>query len=134
MDEMDSILDFCLPLRKWKLSGKMGSGKTTFVKYLGQHIGISEVASPTFPIVNEYEVPMAFRDQLGTSIYHIDLYRLENEEELYGIGLEEYLLDDHLALVEWPGLSSGLWPEQHAELLFEERENNVRELLIILHE
>ena len=127
------ILEFCLPIKKWKLKGEMGAGKTSFVKALGRKLGIEGVSSPTFPIVNEYELPIAYRKRVGELIYHIDLYRLDDPEELIGIGLSDYLMDPNLAIVEWPDISDDLWPETFAELRISEAENGNRELLIILH-
>jgi tRNA threonylcarbamoyladenosine biosynthesis protein TsaE len=111
----------------------MGAGKTTFVKALGDFLGIDEVSSPTFAIVNEYHVPGQHADEIGPFIHHIDLYRLEEEEEIVGIGLEEYLNDPYLTIVEWPEISKMLWPEEYVELKLAELEEGKRELLIILH-
>lgn len=133
-DLIPEILDFCHDYRKCKLQGEMGAGKTTFVKYIGNYAGIDEVTSPTFPIVNEYAVPPDFQNRLGQVLYHIDLYRIETEEELLGIGFEEYLDDDNFTFVEWPGISDGYWPERYADFSIKDLGNGVRELLIILHD
>jgi tRNA threonylcarbamoyladenosine biosynthesis protein TsaE len=79
------------------LKGELGSGKTTFAKYLVKALGFphNDVSSPSFTIVQEY----IFK---GKKIYHIDLYRIEKESELYEIGLEEILSGDSLVIVEWP--------------------------------
>lgn len=79
------------------LFGGLGSGKTTFVKYLLRVLKFKkcEVSSPSFTIVQEYN--NSFK-----KVYHIDLYRIENESELLEIGLEEILNENDLILVEWP--------------------------------
>lgn len=90
------------------LEADMGVGKTTFVKAICKEIGVSDnVSSPTFSIVNEY------RSEGGPPIYHFDLYRLKNVEELFDIGFEEYLDSGYLCLIEWPALASGLLPTEH---------------------
>ncbi|MCX7830878.1 MAG: tRNA (adenosine(37)-N6)-threonylcarbamoyltransferase complex ATPase subunit type 1 TsaE [Acidobacteria bacterium] len=79
------------------LFGDLGSGKTTFVKYLAKALGFkpSDVSSPSFTIVQEYKTK-------NNKIYHIDLYRLEDEKEIFEIGIEEILDGDSLVVVEWP--------------------------------
>ena len=89
------------------LHAEMAMGKTTLVKEICRQLGCSdEASSPTFSLVNEY---------LGEKglIYHFDLYRIKDVEELYDIGFEEYLDSGYLCLVEWPELAEELMPEQH---------------------
>lgn len=77
------------------LSGELGTGKTTLIKGIAQAMGFDsgEVASPSFTFINEYDGPL--------SLFHIDLYRLENEKELYEIGFEEYMKGDGVVVIEW---------------------------------
>ncbi len=90
--------------------GSMGAGKTTFIRSLVKQLGSNdEVSSPTFSIVNEYAYPKG-------SIYHFDFYRIENEEEAYDIGFEEYLYSDEICLIEWPERVSGLLPDDVLEI------------------
>lgn len=78
------------------LKGNLGAGKTTFTQFLLKNLGSSdEVSSPTYSIVNEYSTPKG-------KIYHFDLYRLKNIEEVYDIGIEEYLDNAFLCIIEWP--------------------------------
>tara|TARA_B110000114_G_scaffold182330_1_gene221401 strand:+ start:2474 stop:2845 length:372 start_codon:yes stop_codon:yes gene_type:complete len=79
------------------LHGNLGAGKTTWVKYLVSHLGgdARQVDSPTFSIVNTYEVN-------GTQIHHFDLYRLESLEEIEDIGFMEYIDSGNLCIIEWP--------------------------------
>jgi tRNA threonylcarbamoyladenosine biosynthesis protein TsaE len=79
------------------LIGQMGAGKTTFIRYLAKEMGIQdEVSSPTYGYVNEYV------SALFGSVYHFDLYRLETLEDAYNIGIEEYLYNDNICIIEWP--------------------------------
>ena len=77
------------------LAGELGTGKTTFVRGMAHGMGIAgaEVASPSFTLVNEYEGPL--------SLYHLDLYRLEDEQELLGIDYDDYIRGDGVAVIEW---------------------------------
>lgn len=78
------------------LKGNLGAGKTTFTQFLLKNLGSQdEVNSPTYSIVNEYNTPKG-------KIYHFDLYRLKNIEEVYDIGIEEYLDNAFLCIIEWP--------------------------------
>ena len=79
------------------LKGDLGAGKTAFVKGIIKAYGgdYSNVTSPTFTLVNEYQV----KDK---TIYHFDLYRIESVEELYNIGIEEYFYSEAICFVEWP--------------------------------
>jgi tRNA threonylcarbamoyladenosine biosynthesis protein TsaE len=98
-------------LNVWLLKGEMGTGKTTLVKQIVNHLGVEgTVASPTFSIVNQYGMAD------GKVIYHFDLYRLKNESEAFDIGLEEYLNSGHLCLIEWPEKLEKLLPDQYFEV------------------
>ena len=78
------------------LKGNLGAGKTTFTQFLLKNLGSTdEVNSPTYSIVNEYSTPKG-------KVYHFDLYRLKNIEEVYDIGMEEYLDHSFLCIIEWP--------------------------------
>lgn len=79
------------------LKGDLGAGKTNFVKGIVNALNGNEniVTSPTFTIVNEYNVE-------NKTIYHFDLYRINSVDELYNIGIEEYLYSDAICFIEWP--------------------------------
>ena len=88
--------------------GKMGAGKTTFIKAVCEELGVSDViTSPTFAIVNEYRSEIA-----GELIYHFDFYRINRLEEAYDFGYEEYFYSGNLCLVEWPEKIEELLPEE----------------------
>ena len=86
--------------------GKMGAGKTTFIKALCQELGVEdEVNSPTFAIINEY------RSQTTAElIYHFDFYRIKKLEEVYDLGYEDYFYSGALCFIEWPELVEELLP------------------------
>ena len=86
--------------------GKMGAGKTTFIKALCKLLGVEdEVNSPTFAIINEY------RSQTTAElIYHFDFYRIKKLEEVYDLGYEDYFYSGALCFIEWPELVEELLP------------------------
>jgi tRNA threonylcarbamoyladenosine biosynthesis protein TsaE len=93
------------PLRKvFAFYGGMGAGKTTFIHALCAEKGVKDtVGSPTFSIINEYSYP-------GGKIFHIDLYRLRDEEEALRAGVEDTLYSGEICLVEWPERAPGIFP------------------------
>lgn len=90
-------------------SGNLGAGKTTLIKILCQLWGVEDaVSSPTYSLVNQYKCETENR---GSFIYHIDLYRVKDEEEAYDAGIEDNLYSGNLCLVEWPEKAEGIIPE-----------------------
>lgn len=97
----------------WALHGQMGAGKTTFVHALCEYLGVKDViSSPTFAIINEY-----YSNTAGT-IYHMDWYRIKDEEEAIAAGVEDCLLSGCLCLVEWPEKAEGILPDKTLHLYF----------------
>ena len=106
---------FGSPARVFAFHGPMGAGKTSFILSLCHHLHILDTGgSPTFPIINEYRYP-------GGKIFHIDLYRLRDEEEALRAGVEEALYSGAICLVEWPERAPGIFPpgtvQVHLEIL-----------------
>ena len=80
--------------------GKMGAGKTTFVKAICEELGVEDtITSPTFAIVNEYRSDLA-----GELIYHFDFYRIKKLDEVYDMGYEDYFYSGAICFIEWPEL------------------------------
>ncbi|MBQ5705360.1 MAG: tRNA (adenosine(37)-N6)-threonylcarbamoyltransferase complex ATPase subunit type 1 TsaE [Bacteroidaceae bacterium] len=105
--------------------GKMGVGKTTFVKSLCDAMGVDDtVNSPTFAIVNEYA------DREGSPIYHFDFYRIKSVAELYNLGYEDYFYSDAVCFVEWPQLAEEILPEETVKVTIDEKEDGTREITI----
>ncbi len=101
--------------------GKMGAGKTTFIKAVCECLGVEDVInSPTFAIVNEY------RSDKGELIYHFDFYRIKKLEEVYDMGYEDYFYSGALCFIEWPELIEELLPENAIKVTIEVNEDNSR--------
>ena len=91
--------------KKLLFYGEMGAGKTTIIKEICKQLKVSEViSSPTFSLVNEYKTLD------NQTIYHFDFYRIENEEEAYDIGIEDYFDSNSWCLIEWPQNIQNLLP------------------------
>lgn len=129
LDEIDEIAAAVLPLLSHKIvlfQAPMGAGKTTFIKALARQLKITEMtSSPTFSIVNAYQIPDS-----TASLYHFDLYRLEQEEEAYDFGFEEYLDSGNWCFIEWPDKTPNLIPDQHSTIQIELVDTQVRKLII----
>lgn len=107
------------------LRGEMGVGKTVFTKGLCRALGVADyVTSPTFTVVNEYQ---------GTefAVYHFDLYRIEDEDELLEIGFEEYLQSGGVCVIEWPQNAERSMPQHRYEVEIK-RGGDAEERLILV--
>jgi tRNA threonylcarbamoyladenosine biosynthesis protein TsaE len=101
--------------RMFAFYGRMGAGKTTFIKAICHQLGVTDIVnSPTFSIVNEYSAPE------GRSIFHFDLYRLKSTNELLDIGYEEYFYSSSYCLLEWPEKIEDLLPDECIRVNIEE--------------
>jgi len=109
------------------LYGELGSGKTTFVRFLAENFGIKDaIRSPTFVIEKIYELSNQFYKHL----IHIDAYRIENEEEMINLGWEEIVANpQNLICVEWPEKLAKIIPE-HIVVKFEHVRENERKISI----
>lgn len=109
------------------LWGELGSGKTTFVQGLAKSMGItSRLLSPTFIIVRRYDIPKTSR-----ILYHLDLYRMQTEKDIDGLGFLEMVTDNHaLVVVEWPERLGALLPKKRTDLYFAVLPNGNHEITI----
>ena len=106
--------------------GKMGAGKTTFVKAICEDLGVQDViTSPTFAIINEYEASSTGQYE-GIPIYHFDFYRIKKLEEVYDMGYEDYFYADALCFIEWPELIEDILPEDAVKVSIEEQPDGTR--------
>jgi tRNA threonylcarbamoyladenosine biosynthesis protein TsaE len=99
IQQWQEVVDAIFPHLKHKiliLKGNLGAGKTTFTQFMLQKYGSNDqVSSPTYTIVNEYNCPQG-------KIFHFDLYRMNNSDEVFDIGMDEYLESAFLCIIEWP--------------------------------
>lgn len=134
-ENIDQTFDFARKIGKdlkggevLALHGELGSGKTTFTQGLARTLGIKQhVISPTFLIIKQYTV----EDHPGVrTLYHVDLYRLEDEIQVRDIGLKEMLEDDRgVVVIEWPERMGKLLPVDAKHFYFSFIEENTREIL-----
>ena len=117
------ILDKCGSARVFAFDGKMGAGKTTFIKHLCEAMGTEDVVnSPTFAIVNVYEMAS------GEEVYHFDCYRIKDIREAMDFGAEEYLYSGNYCFIEWAEMIEPLLPEDTVWVKIEVEENGERTL------
>ena len=105
--------------------GEMGVGKTTLIKEICKQLNVKDrISSPTFSLVNEY------RTNKNEIVYHFDFYRIENEEEAYDIGIEDYFDSDNWCFIEWPKNVENLLPLKTVEIHLSILDNNQRNIQI----
>ncbi|NLB90787.1 MAG: tRNA (adenosine(37)-N6)-threonylcarbamoyltransferase complex ATPase subunit type 1 TsaE [Clostridiales bacterium] len=111
------------------LHGEIGAGKSVFARGIAKGLGITgPIPSPTFTILQMYT-------QGRLPLYHFDWYRIEDEEELYAIGVQEYLFGQGISLIEWPSQGKGILPEDHISIeIIKQKEPLERELVITYRE
>ncbi|CDI50643.1 tRNA (adenosine(37)-N6)-threonylcarbamoyltransferase complex ATPase subunit type 1 TsaE [Clostridium tetani] len=99
------------------LEGDLGTGKTHLTKGIAKGLGIhNNITSPTFNIVNEYEGRLKF--------YHFDVYRVNDPDEIYAIGFDEYIFSDAVTVIEWSNYIEELIPEEYMKILVEKNSKN----------
>ncbi|MEI6086232.1 MAG: tRNA (adenosine(37)-N6)-threonylcarbamoyltransferase complex ATPase subunit type 1 TsaE [Bacteroidota bacterium] len=107
----------------WIFHASMGTGKTSFIHALCEVLEVKDtVSSPSYALINEYESPIA-----GT-IYHMDWYRLKDEEEAIQAGIEDAIESGNLCLIEWPEKAAGLLPDKPFEVYMEILNEKMRRL------
>ncbi|MFL0352539.1 tRNA (adenosine(37)-N6)-threonylcarbamoyltransferase complex ATPase subunit type 1 TsaE [Xanthomarina sp. GH4-25] len=127
LSELDSVARQLFKNLKSKtilLYGEMGAGKTTLIKKLVNELGSTdEVSSPTYSIVNEYEL---FNDK----IFHFDLYRIKDIDEALNFGIEDYLDSNHWIIIEWPEIIEDLITENYHCVNLSIKDKNTRHLFL----
>jgi tRNA threonylcarbamoyladenosine biosynthesis protein TsaE len=109
------------------LNGNLGAGKTFFIRQALKNIGIENVSSPTFAIVNEYVGKF--------KIYHFDFYRINNSAELFDIGFNDYLSDDDsVTFIEWGNLMPDVLPHKRIEISINLKDDFSREFIFEKYE
>ena len=121
--------------RVFAFYGKMGAGKTTFVKAICEELGVDDViTSPTFAIINEYTATpsttavnsSSFTLHSSLQIYHFDFYRIKKLEEVYDMGYEDYFYSGALCFIEWPELIEEILPDDAVRVSIAEQEDGSR--------
>ena len=125
--------------RVFAFYGKMGAGKTTFVKAVCEELGVDDViTSPTFAIVNEYSIAPHSGETAATkkaspaegglagTVYHFDFYRIKRLEEVYDMGYEDYFYSGALCFIEWPELIEDILPGDAVRVTIAEQEDGSR--------
>ena len=121
------ILKKTEPHRVFAFDGQMGVGKTTFIKKLCEEMGTMDVVnSPTFAIVNVYDVEQPYQGE----VYHFDCYRLKDIREAMDFGAEEYLYSGNYCFIEWPDIIAPLLPEDTVHIRIVPLPNGDRQLVI----
>ena len=109
------------------LQGEMGAGKTTFIHALCIVLGVNDpVTSPTFSIINQY------KRTNGQTVYHMDLYRIKDQQEAVNAGIEDCLYSGNICLVEWPEKVPAIFPEETLYTTIIAVDTNTRKLQINL--
>jgi len=101
----EAIISYIASPKTLLFYGGMGVGKTTLIKEIAKLLGVTDAtSSPTFSLVNEYQGN-------NTKVFHFDFYRIETEEEVYDIGIEDYFYQNAWCLVEWPNKIPNIIPQ-----------------------
>jgi tRNA threonylcarbamoyladenosine biosynthesis protein TsaE len=105
--------------------GRMGAGKTTFIKAVCEELGVEDVInSPTFAIINEYR-----NGETGEPVYHFDFYRIRKPGEAQDIGAEDYFYSGALCFIEWPEKIEELLPDDTVRVIITENEDGTRQVV-----
>jgi tRNA threonylcarbamoyladenosine biosynthesis protein TsaE len=125
IDETARVFWKSFPDKKiYAFGGEMGTGKTSFIRALCMAKKVKEsVGSPTFSIINEYSYPDGI-------IYHLDLYRLKDEEEAIRAGVEDCLYSGEICLVEWPARAPGIFPDNTLGIFLQIIDANTRKIRV----
>lgn len=128
LNQVDAIAESLVDLFKHKvilLKGELGAGKTTLVKEIVKKLGSNEdVSSPTFGIVNELTIGRS-------TAFHLDLYRIESQEELLQLGFDEYIYSGNYCFIEWPEIAMKLISQPHHTITLNNINDSTRNISFI---
>ena len=123
MDAAKQLLELAAGKKIFALYGEMGAGKTTFVHALCDVMDVKDVvSSPTFSIINQY------KNLSGDTVYHLDLYRLKDEQEAFQSGVEDCLYSGSYCFAEWPEKAPSIFPDDTLHVTITVTGNNTRKL------
>jgi tRNA threonylcarbamoyladenosine biosynthesis protein TsaE len=130
------IAQLLLPPKLLILRGELGTGKTTLVKGIAEALDAAdrdEVTSPTFTLIHEYEGKQkANGSEREVDLYHLDLYRIENDRQLETLGLDELISDHSIVLVEWGEKFASIEKRSDGEILIEHAGGDARKITLTL--
>ncbi len=124
-DTINFAKDFAKKLKNGDiivLTGELGSGKTKFTQGILEYFGLeNEISSPTFTVVNEHHTTNSLNEPIN--IYHFDVYRLEDTDEFYAIGGEEYF-ENGISIIEWGEIIEDIIPKTYTKISFKKSDEN----------
>jgi len=105
------------------LDGELGAGKTSLARFIAKELGVKDyIVSPTFTIIKEYEGRLPF--------YHMDVYRIDSEDDMYDLGYDEYIYSEGVTVIEWSKLIEGILPEERIKIEIKRINDTKREINI----
>ncbi|HPV84659.1 MAG TPA: tRNA (adenosine(37)-N6)-threonylcarbamoyltransferase complex ATPase subunit type 1 TsaE [Sedimentibacter sp.] len=105
------------------LDGELGAGKTSLARFIAKELGVKDyIVSPTFTIIKEYEGRLPF--------YHMDVYRIDSEDDMYDLGYDEYIYSEGVTVIEWSKLIEGILPEERINIEIKRINDTKREINI----
>lgn len=105
------------------LDGELGAGKTSLARFIAKELGVKgNIVSPTFTIIKEYEGRLPF--------YHMDVYRIDSEDDMYDLGYDEYIYSEGVTVIEWSKLIEGILPEERIKIEIKRINDTKREINI----
>lgn len=105
------------------LDGDLGAGKTAITQFIAKEFGVKEyITSPTFNIIKEYEGRLPF--------YHMDVYRIESEDDMYDLGYDEYIYSEGVTVIEWSENIRTILPDERIDIKIDRIDDNKRIMTI----
>ena len=105
------------------LDGELGAGKTSLARFIAKELGVKDyIVSPTFTIIKEYEGRLPF--------YHMDVYRIDSEDDMYDLGYDEYIYSEGVTVIEWSKLIEGILPDERIKIEIKRINDTKREINI----